>query len=189
MKMFKTIAAIAAALLVVITFSVASLTSADAAGTDTGPCITAVWKDDPTITAQRGDCAVETPVSTVVGYSTNVRIGVNDPVFANSWFNIKIWDAETGEQVFYESLTADANGFGEIQFTAYREYDSSVTEPVWTYGAMIDYPALGGQPGGSTGLSFGVDDYTDLTAPGTDPFYSLTGDVFFIGHEWVKRFG
>lgn len=58
--MFKRkIAAFAVSLLLSVgVVTASSLVSADASGTNEGPCITAVLVDDPSVTSQRGNCTV-----------------------------------------------------------------------------------------------------------------------------------
>lgn len=63
--MFKKISVIAAGLLAVVLVGGASLTSAGASGTDDGPCVIATLVDDPSVTAQRGNCPEPTPEPTV----------------------------------------------------------------------------------------------------------------------------
>lgn len=126
MNMFKAkIAAVAASLLLTVgVMSASSMVSADASGTDEGPCITAVHVSDPSITAQRGNCT-EAPVEQSATYSTNLQILINSDDMSdarragkNPKFNAKIVAHDPYRIVTERSGVSDADGTAVLmQFT------------------------------------------------------------------------
>lgn len=64
--MFARIAAIAVALVLTTAGAVATSETARSASSETGPCVIAVWKSDPTIKAQRGNCPEVVHIPVVV---------------------------------------------------------------------------------------------------------------------------
>lgn len=182
--MFRKIAAVTAALLIAIgVMSASTLQSADASGTDTGPCVTAVWKDDPTITAQRGDCpeveASPTPTPTetqaaTVTYFTSLRIGVNEPARANEKFDIQVIDA-VGEAVVSQTVTLDGSGYGFVDFT-----DSVEVPARWEVEGAPQYVVWLEFAGGY--LAERAFTGSDFTRHAGNPIsYTLTGESFNTG--------
>lgn len=108
MKTFTKITATTAALLLTagVTFA-ATIQSADASGTDTGPCITAVRVDDPTIKAQRGNCA---DVTTTV-YSTLIRVQLSGGHLSNQPYNVQLFNSDTGARVAEVDGQFDVYGY------------------------------------------------------------------------------
>jgi hypothetical protein len=108
-KIAATTAVIALTVGSVFIGAAATQTGAEAGIDNTGPCVIAVWNDDPTITSKRGNCPVEvapveeTPapveeeevVETLIFSSLTIR----DPKLANMPASMKVTNTVTGKVV------------------------------------------------------------------------------------------
>jgi hypothetical protein len=203
MKMFtnftRILAGTAALLLAVGVMSAATLQSADASGTDTGPCITAVWKDDPTIKAQRGNCpsVVEEPAPTptptptatqeaTITYTSNVKIGLSDPSFGEQDVDIVITDW-TGKEHVRKTIRTDENGYGYVLLEASGAFPARYgANNIPTYDVQITLSDLAGYMySGEVRAS----DFTKTSEDGTTTSYTLTGESLITADGvWVDRF-
>lgn len=190
MKMFKKFVAVAAALLAVILIGGASLTRADAAGTDTGPCITAVWAADPNIKAQRGNCTVvenapedSTARSWVVLVS---GLNVEDPALAGVPFHVKAVNQVSGKVLTDQSGTVDQWGIGSVNINEYLMQPASAPLPSYLITLTI---------GGKTyTYTIGADSFVkgqtdadpagDVTSYESAGRYHFTNEVISSGRGW-----
>jgi hypothetical protein len=133
--------------------------TASSAPLEEGPCIIAVWKDDPSITAQRGDCSAEAEMpERPVGFLMENNIHVVDTRTIPTFYHVRVVNERSGAVVVDQDYSAG-------HMAALSDY---VQVPVAD--ADTDRPTY----------------LVTLTVDGIDYSYSLTPDQYaVVDGEWT----
>lgn len=167
--------AVTAALLLTSAGGVAFATTPTQSAPDRGPCVTAVWKDDPTITAKSGNCPIDAPVE--AGHERTATYSVDLTVGAMGWMpperglHITVVNQTSGRVI----IDAGSRGVEQVK-------DAVTVAPTYLVTFAVD--------GQSFSRSITAADFRKSFEDDTTTAWVLTGNTVFdsVAHKFLDDF-
>lgn len=171
-------------------------------GIDTGSCVVMVNDADPSIHGVRGACTPEfvtrstrplgwvAPEVTTIAYTTNIKIGINKPEFANQ--DVRITASRLYGPVLVDvTVRTDAKGYAAVSMIdsgSFPVQDGYAALPQYDTAVLAGRDSRGNYTYGFGGTLRGDNFDADPNYGSDTDTYSLTGSyVLDNGAIWTKR--